>query len=50
MHGVFTEVFVLQPSFDAYFPEQRSLEDKIWRGLLFTALGLGTLATMLAVK
>lgn len=37
-------------AFHDYFPEQKSLEDRLWRGLLVTAVGLGALATMAAVR
>jgi hypothetical protein len=26
-----------------YFPEQGAVEDKIWKGLVYTAMGLGKL-------
>jgi len=37
-------------SFDNYFPEMNSLENKLWTGLLVTAVGLGALATVVAVR
>ena len=41
----------LQRSFEEYFPEQDKMEKSVWQGLLVTAaLGLGALATMVAVR
>ena len=37
-------------AFYEYFPEQKSLEERLWRGLLVTAVGLGALATMVAAR
>lgn len=48
-----SEWILTQGSWDAFhdfFPEHRSLEDRIWQGLLMTAVGLGALATMVAVR
>ncbi|XP_061164871.1 bcl-2-like protein 1 [Saccostrea echinata] len=35
-------------AFADYFPEQGATEDKLWKGLMFTAVGLVTLGTMVA--
>uniref|UniRef100_A0A8W8I471 Uncharacterized protein n=1 Tax=Magallana gigas TaxID=29159 RepID=A0A8W8I471_MAGGI len=35
-------------AFSDYFPEQGATEDKLWKGLMFTAVGLVTLGTMVA--
>lgn len=43
-------VFWQQDTFDDYFPKQTSYEDTIWKGLVITALGLGALATVAAVR
>jgi hypothetical protein len=37
-------------AFVDYFPEQGAVEDKIWKGLVYTAMGLGALATMVATQ
>ena len=37
-------------AFDSYFPEKASMENTLWRGLLYTFVGLGALATMVAAK
>lgn len=37
-------------AFADYFPEQGAMEDKLWKGLVFTAVGLGALATMVAAR
>jgi len=37
-------------AFDDYFPKETSYEDTIWKGLVITALGLGALATVVAVR
>jgi hypothetical protein len=37
-------------AFDRYFPEEDSTESAIWKGLLYTFLGLGALATITALK
>ncbi|XP_013403667.1 induced myeloid leukemia cell differentiation protein Mcl-1 homolog [Lingula anatina] len=37
-------------TFVASFPDKNQMENGIWKGLLVTALGLGTLATMVAVR
>ena len=42
--------FLLQDTFVAYFPAKGALEDRIWKGLLVTAFGLGALATMVAAR
>ena len=34
---------------EEFFKESDTLESKIWRGLLYTVLGLGALATTVAV-
>jgi hypothetical protein len=41
-----------QDAFCDYFPEKVTLEDKMWRGLVYTAFGLGAgaLATFMAAK
>jgi len=36
--------------FNDYFPEKNGFENKIWKGLLVTAMGLGALATMVAAR
>lgn len=42
-------IFLLfQDAFSDYFPEQGATEDKLWKGLMFTAVGLVTLGTMVA--
>lgn len=41
---------MFQDAFDDYFPKQNSYEDTIWKGLVITALGLGALATVVAVR
>jgi len=43
-------VFFLQNAFDDYFPEVANIEGTLWRGLLYTVIGLGALATMAAVR
>lgn len=40
----------LQDAFVDYFPEHGAVEDKIWKGLVYTAVGLGAFATMVAAK
>ena len=41
----------LQDSFEKYFPDKDKMEKTVWQGLLVTAaLGLGALATMVAVR
>lgn len=37
-------------AFVEYFPDQGELEEKIWKGVLFTAIGLGALATVVASR
>merc|ERR1711976_557857 len=37
-------------AFDSYFPEKSSMENTLWRGLLYAFVGLGALATMVAAK
>lgn len=37
-------------AFADYFPEQGAMEDKLWKGLVYTAMGLGALATMVATR
>jgi len=37
-------------AFDDYFPKQTGYDDTIWKGLVITALGLGALATIAAVR
>lgn len=36
--------FFLQDGFADFFPEQGLVEDKLWKGLVFAAVGLGALA------
>ncbi|CAH1795762.1 unnamed protein product, partial [Owenia fusiformis] len=33
-------------AFSEYFPDENDVENKVWKGLMFTAIGLGALATM----
>jgi len=40
----------LQDAFVDYFPEPVNLENTVWKGLLYTMVGLGALATMVAVR
>lgn len=44
----FSFFFFQQDAFSDYFPEQGATEDKLWKGLMFTAVGLVTLGTMVA--
>lgn len=37
-------------SFVEYFPDHGEFEEKIWKGVLFTAIGLGALATVVASR
>ncbi|KAK7501741.1 hypothetical protein BaRGS_00007172 [Batillaria attramentaria] len=37
-------------AFANYFPDQGEIEDTMWRGLLFTAVGLGALASVVATR
>jgi len=37
-------------SFVEYFPDQGEFEEKMWKGVLFTAIGLGALATVVASR
>ncbi|XP_005089109.1 apoptosis regulator Bcl-2 [Aplysia californica] len=37
-------------AFVEYFPDQGEFEEKIWKGVLFTAIGLGALATVVASR
>ncbi|XP_071095003.1 anti-apoptotic protein NR13-like [Haliotis cracherodii] len=37
-------------AFAEYFPDQGEFEEKMWKGLLFTAVGLGALATVVATR
>lgn len=45
---VHLSLFFQQDAFSDYFPEQGATEDKLWKGLMFTAVGLVTLGTMVA--
>ena len=38
-----------QEEMDRFFPEEENMESMIWRGLFYTMLGLGALATTVAV-
>lgn len=40
----------LQEAFASYFPDQGDIEDTMWKGLLFTAVGLGALASVVAIR
>ena len=42
--------FIFQDAFDEYFPEQRNIEDSLWKGLVYTAVGLGALAMVVAAR
>ncbi|GFO38894.1 Bcl-2-like protein 1 [Plakobranchus ocellatus] len=37
-------------AFVEYFPDQGEFEEKMWKGVLFTAIGLGALATVVASR
>jgi len=37
-------------AFSDYFPDQGEIEDTMWKGLLFTAVGLGALASVVATR
>ncbi|KAK3097970.1 hypothetical protein FSP39_014895 [Pinctada imbricata] len=37
-------------AFADYFPEKGAMEDKLWKGLMITAMGLGALATVVAAR
>lgn len=37
-------------AFAEYFPDQGQIEDTMWKGLLFTAVGLGALASVVATR
>jgi hypothetical protein len=37
-------------AFDRYFPEPNGVESTIWKGLLYTFMGLGALASMAAAR
>lgn len=37
-------------AFVEYFPDQGDFEEKMWKGMLYTALGLGALATVVATR
>jgi len=37
-------------AFVDYFPDQGEFEEKMWKGVLFTAIGLGALATVVATR
>lgn len=37
-------------AFAEYFPDQGEIEDTMWKGLLFTAVGLGALASVVATR
>ncbi|XP_050402208.1 bcl-2-like protein 2 [Patella vulgata] len=37
-------------AFAEYFPDQGEVEEKMWKGLFFTAVGLGALATVVATR
>ena len=41
---------VVQEAFAEYFPDQGEIEDSMWKGLLFTAVGLGALASVVATR
>ena len=42
--------FLLQDAFADFFSDQSAVEDKVWKGLLFTATlgGIGALAAVMA--
>ena len=40
----------MQEAFAEYFPDQGAIEDTMWKGLLFTAVGLGALASVVATR
>ena len=42
-------VLCFQDSMDKFFTEEEPVETKMWRGLLYTIVGLGALATTVAV-
>jgi len=42
--------FFFQDAFVEYFPDQGEFEEKVWKGVLFTAIGLGALATVVASR
>jgi len=37
-------------AFAEYFPDQGEIEENMWKGLLFTAVGLGALASVVATR
>jgi len=48
---IFFPNLFLQDAFADYFPEQgAALEDKLWKGLMYTAVGLASLATVVATR
>lgn len=40
----------MQEAFDEFFYDRNQVENGVWRGLLVMAVGMGALATMVAVR